>query len=229
MKIVIYRNKYDKDIKKISRFVSTLQEKINSSVNIEIVSDVSKERTFQALCDGDIVIIFSHGEDDKILYKLSERSSLHNCDNNVLVDYSNISKFANKKIMVFACYTAKNLGDYAVKTAGLNTYIGFEDSIDYTISDPRVEYSIITNFFYIAYSEVFEDLIVNAINKNLTPKKIQHFFSEKMTKKIVEYNPNTLNQQYRLDGRHLFKIVNVLSKTSKCFKAKGNVDEGLVS
>ena len=229
MKVVIYRNRYDKDIKKISRFVNGLQQKVNDTVDIEVINDISKDRTFQALCKGDILIIFSHGEDDKILYRLSERSSLQDYNNNVLIDYSNIGMLANKKAIVFACYTAKNLGDYAVRTAGLNTYIGFEDSIDYTISDSRVEFGIISNFFYIAYSEVFEELIVTAINRNLTPKKIQEFFSEKMTKRIIEYNPDTLNEQYKLDGRHLLKIVNVLSKTLKGFRAKGNIDEGLVS
>ncbi|MBW9150990.1 hypothetical protein [Clostridium estertheticum] len=180
MKVVIYINN-NKTIKKLASLTRKIHEEISDSNKVEIVitEKHNKEYSISQMNSADIIIIFAHGGSDRIYHDYTNTNNI----NDIIIDKSNANIFRNKKVIAFSCYTARELGPYAVNNQNCKNYLGFYNAINRDLlnqkTPPQVEY-----FFSCIYSEAFKNTMVNAINNKYTFGQIKKGLIIEMRKLI---------------------------------------------
>ncbi|MED3910571.1 hypothetical protein P4597_15445 [Peribacillus simplex] len=170
MNIVIYRSR-DSKIFLNSHFTEELQSKLRDIHNINITTEENKQLNLDKIIEADLVIFFSHGDLDEICHKFIGPNNRYN---ESLIDSSNINILKDKRVLVFSCYTASELGQLAIKE-GCTVYFGFKGKINRDLPSEILELKPeLTNggdprqLISSVYSEVFNKLIYRAITENLT-------------------------------------------------------------
>ncbi len=229
MNIAIYRNKRNNDIKKVSKFVDNLRDKIPAKIDLTILQDLSKEDTVAAMNNAEIIIIFSHGSKDKIFFYISSEYNIGDNEGVVLINRQNAKVFSQKKVIVFACDTAIELGPYVVdqnQSVLCKSYIGFADTIDYGISNSGCDVKLLIGYFYKVYGAVFEDVIVTALNNNFTPSKLTRYFKVRLNKVIRDCKCDGVDIP-AFPQEVLPKINKIFEKTLNAMIALGETNEAL--
>ena len=198
MKIFIYWNRIDKDSKKIYKFLSddsfrhTLEE--NSDVvffDPYLSFSLTQERLDQ-ITHSDIILFFTHGEEDAILkskYIQNSRKKDYS-----FIDVDNASLLSGKKVIAICCASAKSLGQYCVADP-INSvfYIGFQDDIFYDDGSHENVRSLV----YDAYSNAFSESILYSLSSKCTAQDfvqcLQKKINDMITRKILtETSDHTL-------------------------------------
>jgi len=191
MKLVIYINK-NKSIKKLA-VLEKMHDEISDIANVEIVitENQIKDDNITHMNSADVLIIFAHGGPDKIYHDYTNSVN----SNDIIIDKTNANIFSNKKVIVFSCYTARELGPYAVDSENCTCYLGFYDAMYRELKNkkktpPQVEY-----FFNSIYSEAFKNTIVNAINRKFTFNQIKKYLEIEirrlLTSQVINCGINT--------------------------------------
>lgn len=198
MKVFIYWNRIDQDSKKIYKFLGSdsfrhILEESNEVVFFEpyLSFSLTQERLNQ-ISHSDIIIFFTHGEEDAILK--SKYIQINRKKSFSFIDFDNASLLSGKKVIAICCASAKSLGQYCV-TDQINStfYVGFQDDIFYDDGS----HEDVRGLVYDAYSDAFEKSILYSLSSKCTAQEFVQFLQKKIndmiTYKILnETNDHTL-------------------------------------
>ncbi len=199
MNIFIYWNRKDNDSKKMFKFlkdgswINALKDKYevvdlfpHTAFKIENcrihLSESVEISLLDAIEQADILMFFTHGEDDRILkyrYKFAtakKEFSLIDCDMSSIV--------SGKAIISMCCSSAQSLGPHCVKSEGAPYFIGFEKPLVYDQDDiPNQQLRAIV---YKAYSSGFDKVFEAALEKQYTADKLVKRLKLYLNKSITE-------------------------------------------
>lgn len=105
----------------------------------------SREDVEVVLNDPDIklVIVYGHGEDDKLYCGRRE--------NDVVLDLINVNLLKNKIVYTVACFSANRLGVEAVRKGGAQGFFGYCDFFAYLIDDSEIYFQECANIGIIKF------------------------------------------------------------------------------
>lgn len=186
MNILIYRST-DHRILLNSMFTENLLKELKNDYNISIAMAEQKELNLKEIEKADLILIFSHGDTDRIFHKYSGPYYYED-----LINLSNVEIFKNKRVLVFSCFTALDLGPLAEEN-GCSIYFGFTGEINRKLPDSIANGNFQLNgggqpvdFISSVYSEVFYKLIYKAITENLTFEHFGKLMKLALDKTIVQ-------------------------------------------
>lgn len=221
MKIFIYWNKIDNDSKKIYKFLKNdtfrqSLEKDNDVVFFEpFCSFLLTQERINQIAMSDIIIFFTHGEDDAILK--SKYKQPNQKKNFSFIDFDNASLLSGKKVIAICCASAKSLGEYCVADEVKSIfYIGFKDDILYDDGS----HENVRGLVYDAYSNAFETSILHSLSSKCTAQEfvrtLQKEINDMITNKILEAKNRTLGSFssitfHRQSARSLVALGNTTS------------------
>lgn len=172
MNIFLYWNYKDQDSKKIYQFLNntSFRASLEASHNVvfhrEFHDFPLDDRLLNEIADSDLVLFFTHGDDDAILkFRYNDESVKKRF---TFVDLENASVLKNKKVLAFCCRSANILGRYCVdKDIESKFFVGFSDDLIYS-ENFSVDFK---NIVYKTYSNAFEKTLIDACNKNWSADK----------------------------------------------------------
>ncbi|HDR4556455.1 TPA: hypothetical protein QCQ24_004493 [Bacillus cereus] len=187
MNIVIYRSNQP-NILLNSMFTERLQKELCADYNISITMEEDKNINLEQIKQANLVIFFSHGDNDRIFHKFTNPFQPYED----LIHHSDVDILKDKKVIVFSCYTALELGPLA-EEKGCTVYFGFKGEINRDLpleilegdfefkdgEDPK-------RFISSVYSEVFYKLIYRAITEDLTFQQFEKMMKLGLDKTIVQ-------------------------------------------
>ena len=136
MKIFLFWNRIDNDSKKIYKFLEDqhLQETIEQTHSLVIHKPYAKfqitEEMKTQIAESDLVLFFTHGDDDAILKCLYIQPSMKKQFS--FIDSDNAQLLSDKKVIAICCSSAKELGPLCVDSPICSKfYVGFQEPITY--------------------------------------------------------------------------------------------------
>lgn len=197
MRIFIYWNYKDNDSKKIYQFLknSNFLEKLkeeNTVIVIQRYSDFTlDEDIITAITESDIIMFFTHGEEDAILKFRYKNEDVK--DRFIFINSDNAGILKEKKVLAFCCSSAAILGEYCCsEVVKSKFYIGFKKDIIYG-EEFRNEFRSIV---YNAYSGAFEKALLKAYQEQWTADKfarmLKFFINQMLTEKILSSSDRKL-------------------------------------
>lgn len=208
MKIYIYWNKIDKDSKKIYKFLGsdTFRQIIKENNDVvffdPFLSFSLDQRRLDQITMSDVIMFFTHGEEDAILK--SKYIQSHAKKNYSFIDFDNASLLAGKKVIAICCASAKSLGKYCVADKINSTfYIGFQDDIFYDDGS----HENVRGLIYNAYSSAFERSILYSLRSKCSAQEfvliLQKSINDMLTDKILkETNDHKLGSLSSITFHH---------------------------
>ncbi|MDR0863588.1 MAG: hypothetical protein LBO74_01490 [Candidatus Symbiothrix sp.] len=175
MKIFVYWNYKDSDSKKIYGFLDEYITLLKTHHQYD-VSFYKKCKHFDMngvmetdIAESDMILMFTHGEKDRILKYLYPEPSL--LSSATLVNKSNAQLFMNKIVVAMCCDSAVELGEFCNNPESpiSTTYIGFRDAIQYDTQNNGVRINeTFRATMYKSYSEAFQEAFTFSIDNNCT-------------------------------------------------------------
>jgi hypothetical protein len=189
VKVFIYWNCYDTDSKKMYQFLADWERGFIKKHEAELDTRLHKktlyfgesDHLYDDMEDCDILLFFTHGEDDAILKRLYEEGNKSNC---TLIGLNNMVILAGKKVISICCCSAKALGKASI-AAGCKAFVGFQGEICYDIAGSGMNGNMRANI-YKTYSSAFEHAIKYAIEKRLTPIRFQSLLKHSILRFLGE-------------------------------------------
>lgn len=194
MNIFIYWNYKDNDSKKMYQFLNQptffdlLREGNNIIFHKAHQDFIIDNLMHNEIRNSDIVLFFTHGDDDSILkfrYKdelLKERF--------IFLDLKNAELLRGKKVIAICCCSANQLGEYCVsENIQSEFFVGFQDDLIYDegFSD---EFKRIV---FKTYSSAFERAFINAYKKKWSAERfvliLKKYIIDMLTSEILS-SPN---------------------------------------
>ena len=194
MNIFLYWNKIDKDSKKIYKFLEdkAFRDTISQSHSLKIIEpyvsfDLTKGIQDQ-ISQCDLVLFFTHGEEDAILKCLYIHPPMKKSFS--FVNSDNASILSGKRVIAICCSSAKELGQLCVdEPIHSKFYIGFQEPITYDDGAHKQ----VRGLIYSAYSDAFKEALLYALTTNCTAQQfvltLKKNISDMLTKKVLS-EPN---------------------------------------
>lgn len=197
MNIFLYWNYKDQDSKKIYQFLKNPEFKqfFDESHNIKWYRKYSDFELNKSLYDdienSDLVLFFTHGDDDAILkFRYADEIVKNRF---TFVNLENASILKNKKVIAFCCRSANVLGRYCTgKEIQSKFFIGFCKDLIYDEGfTPELK-----SLVYKTYSIAFEKTLLDACDKGYTAEKfvlmLKKNIIDMLTKQILESSDRKL-------------------------------------
>lgn len=166
MSIGIYRNMFDRDIKKFGIFANEIKEKCVRN-DIEIVYSIDRQLCVESLKKHNIIIIITHGDTDAMYHRyrcpIEKRMTLIDCWK-VHNDPDVRTLLADSIIIAISCATTRELGKAVINDSDCTGYIGFRNNIHFNRNDGIDASDFYFNFISSCYQDVFSKTITDAIN-----------------------------------------------------------------
>ncbi len=194
MNIFLYWNRIDNDSKKIYKFLGDtgFRETISKCHSLTIIEPyasfkLTEELKYQ-ISQSDLILFFTHGEEDAILkclyiYPTTKKQFS-------FIDSDNASILSDKRVIAICCSSAKELGQLCVDTSiHSKFYIGFQEPITYDDGS----HELVRGLIYASYSDAFKESLLYALTTNCTAQefvlKLQKSISDMLIGKILS-EPN---------------------------------------
>ena len=195
MKIFLFWNRIDNDSKKIYKFLEdqSFQEEIEKTHSLIIHKPYAKfqitEEMKTQILESDLVLFFTHGEEDVILKSLYKQTQMKKQFS--FIDSDNAQLLSDKKVIAICCSSAKELGPLCVAfPIQSKFYIGFQEPITYDDGNHERARGVI----YTSYSDAFKEALLYALTTNCTAQefvlKLQKSISDMLIRKILSETDN---------------------------------------
>ncbi|SFF23952.1 hypothetical protein SAMN04487969_119135 [Paenibacillus algorifonticola] len=211
MNIVFYRS-FDEKIKRNSAFTERLEKKLAVNHFVEMAIDDDRMYNLRKVKEADIIFIFSHGYYHATFHKFANDYDVEIHRKEIFIGKEHLDYFKNKKVLVFACYTAMegldSLGEKAVEN-GCKVYFGFSDRINRDIPEALLdclsqEEKQAHVFISDVYSKVFYDVIERAFKRDLTfdqfAKQMKYYLNKEIGERIINRLGGVQNFRILTDG-----------------------------
>ncbi len=225
MSVLILRNKKDKDIKKITRFLDEELRDVGVDVKVKNLYHLKGKDIPEYIKDYQVIIVFTHGSDTELFYSTPRPSDLMTAPD-IFVDLSNAMIFDNKKIISFACSSAKKLGPYCVdkeEDGNCISFVGFTKDISYNLGTKSSSQT--TGFFYKLYAKIFSEVVHISLKNNLSPKSITRLYEYKTNEVLMRFDEYGIIPEF--DIRLLSEINTILDETKDSIEALGDTISGI--
>lgn len=172
MNIFLYWNRIDNDSKKIYKFlrdkdfIDAVSQSHSLTMREPFLLFELTEEIQNQIAESDLVLFFTHGEEDAILkcqYKFSTMKK--RCS---FINFDNASLLSDKRVIAICCSSAKELGQLCIG-ASIHSkfYIGFQEPITY--DDGAHEQ--VRGLIYNAYSDAFREALLYALTSSCTAQQ----------------------------------------------------------
>lgn len=195
MNIFLYWNKIDQDSKKIYKFlrekdfIETVSQSHSLTIREPFLLFEITEEIKHEIAESDLVLFFTHGEEDAILkcqYKFS--TAKKRCS---FIDFDNASMLSDKRVIAICCSSAKELGQLCIG-APIHSkfYVGFQEPITYDDGD----HEQVRGLIYTAYSDAFREALLYALTTSCTAQEfvliLKKSISDMLTWRILSETDN---------------------------------------
>ena len=195
MNIFLYWNRNDRDSKKIYKFLEdkdfrdTVEQSHSLIVKDPYVFFELTEDIQHQIAQSDLVLFFTHGEEDAILKCLYIHPSMKK--RFTFIDSDNASMLSNKRVIAICCSSAKELGKLCVdEPIHSKFYVGFQEPITYDDG----AHERVRGLIYTSYSDAFKEALLYALTTNCTAQefvlKLQKSISDMLIEKILSETDN---------------------------------------
>lgn len=195
MKIFLFWNRIDNDSRRIYKFLEnqSFLEEIEKTHTLIIHKPYAKfqitEEMKTQILESDLVLFFTHGEEDVILKSLYKQTQMKKQFS--FIDSSNAQLLSNKKVIAICCSSAKELGPLCVALPiPSKFYIGFQEPITYDDGN----HARVRGLIYTSYSDAFKEALLYALTTNCTAQEfvliLQKSISDMLIRKILSENDN---------------------------------------
>ncbi|QZY56487.1 hypothetical protein [Crassaminicella profunda] len=182
MSVAFYRNRLNKDTKKLGKFSKKIKEDLQENeVDIDVIFEDKKEKCLEKLKKNDTLIIIAHGDDDHIYHKYDFKNQKYP-HHQTLFSQDNVSELAGKKVIAISCRTARNLGVIACENVGCKVYLGFYNQIHFDRKDGKYSSKEYVVFLRECYRDTFSGVIEKAILEKWTFNKLKIILGHALNK-----------------------------------------------
>lgn len=195
MKIFLFWNRIDNDSKKIYKFLEDqhLQETIEQTHSLVIHKPYAKfqitEEMKTQIAESDLVLFFTHGDDDAILKCLYIQPSMKKQFS--FIDSDNAQLLSDKKVIAICCSSAKELGPLCVDSPICSKfYVGFQEPITYDDGDHKIVRGLIYTSYSDAFKEAFQHAIITTCSAQQFVLVLRKSISDMLTGKILSETNN---------------------------------------
>ncbi len=178
MDIIVYVSP-NRTIQKLAKLTKTLAQS-QFPITVKVIEN--KKVFFEALQENQTVIIFAHGGYDRI-YENWTNGSPSNIK--ILIDENNDDVLRGKRVLAFSCYTATTLGPHSV-SKGCDVYLGFSQPINLELQNKGNTTPQVRFFLDGVYDLTFAEVILDAINNNMTFERIERKLKHELNRCVVE-------------------------------------------
>lgn len=195
MKIFLFWNRIDSDSRKIYKFLEdqSFQNEIQQIHSLIINKPFAKfqitEEMKTQISESDLVLFFTHGEEDVILKSLYKQPTMKKQFS--FIDSDNAHLLSDKRVIAICCSSAKKLGQQCIDSPiHSKFYIGFQEPITYDDGS----HEIVRGLIYTSYSDAFKEAFRHALTTNCTAQEfvliLRKSISDMLTGKILSETNN---------------------------------------